>query len=257
MNAPEYDIDTLPPYSARDPHPAALSTTTTSANSGRPAANPPASYHIYRGSFGSYKIFKDNVAQKFRVDVHKIRQPNLIVRRETQQLTGSEIAHVKFSEMSDNCDIGMFREPGVKHSIAWMRMTGGRRMPAVVPLLDANGAVIANTSARRQFVWKGTTILTLEDEESGMVAAVVHEIANLPSKLATVEILVPFGEPFFILVFTAYLALYEHLRMNDKAPSGYGARRHVARHHAAGHHAAFQGGGFAGFAAGGIGGGGA
>ncbi|KAJ5623985.1 hypothetical protein N7510_000294 [Penicillium lagena] len=253
MNAPEHDTDSPPPYSARDPHPSALSTTITSANSGRLAANPPISYHIHRGSLSSYKIFQDDIAQKFRVEVHKVRQPNLIVRRETSQLTGHDVAHVKFAEKSSNCDIGMFRQPGVKGSVLWMRMTGDRRMPAVVPLLDAHGAVIPNTSVRRPFIWKGTSILTLEDEESGMVAAVVRETADLPSKIAAVEILVPFGEPFIILVLTAYLALHEKLRTNTKVHSGYGAGRHVAGAHAL--QANFAG--TAGFAGGGFGGGGA
>ncbi|KAJ5819982.1 hypothetical protein N7474_005573 [Penicillium riverlandense] len=252
MDAPEYYTDSPPPYSSRDPHPTAGSTTITSANSSRLAANRPTSYHIHRGSSGSYKVFKDDITQKFSVDVHKFRQPNLIVRRETAQLIRPELAHVKFAEMGDHCDIGMFRQSGVKGSIVWMRMTGDLRMSVVVPLLDAQGAVIPNTSVRRPFVWKGTSILTLEDEESGMVAAVVHEMAHLPSKIAAVEILVPFGEPFFILVLTAYLALHEKLRINTKVPSGYRSRGHAARAHA-GHFAGtagFAGGGFAGGGAG-------
>lgn len=252
MNTPEYDTDGPPPYSARDPHPTALSSTTTNANSARLTANA-TSYHIHRGSFGSYKIFKDGTAQKFRVEVHKVRLPNMIVRRETSQLTGAEVAHAKFPERSDGCDIGIFRQPGVKSSIDWMRMAGDRRMSAVVPLLDANGAVIANTGVRRPFIWKGTSTLMLEDEESGIVAAIVQEVANLPSKIAVVEIGVPFGEPFLILVLTAYLALHEKLRINDKIPPGHGVGRHVSGARA------FQANfaGTAGFAGGGFGGGGA
>lgn len=226
MDAPEYDTDGPPPYSARDPHPTVLSSTITYANSARLTADP-ASYHIHRGSFGSYKIFKNDTAQKYRVEVHKIRLPNLIVCRETSQLTGAEVAHAKFAERSNDCDIGIFNQPGIKSSIVWMRMAGDWRMLAMVPILNANGAVIANTSVRRPFIWKGTSTLTLEDEESGMVAAIVQEVANLPSKIAVVEISVPFGEPFLILVLTAYLALHERLRMNDKMPAGYGAGRHV------------------------------
>ncbi|KAJ5191292.1 uncharacterized protein N7498_010277 [Penicillium cinerascens] len=273
MNAPEHDTDGPPPYSARDPYLTAVSSTITNANGARLTAIP-TSYHIHRGLFGGYKILKDDSAQEFRVKVHKVRLPDMVVLRETSLLTGAEVAHVKFLEQSNGCDIGIFRQPGVKGSIDWTRIAGDRRMSAVVPRLDANGAVIANTSVRRTFIWKGISTMTLEDEKSGMLAATVQEVANLQSLIAVVEIGVPFGEPFLILVLTAYLALYEKLRMIDKVPVGYDVGRHVIGGHVIGGHAtgghatgahAFQANfagavGFAGtggFAGGSFGGGGA
>lgn len=207
--------DSPPPYQAQDPmamiHPMATTVSLeTTATTPTPTPTPGQEakstfYHIHRLRLGDYEIYRDDtIYTAFYVETRRVRQPDLIVHRGND--TGQEVARCRYPESGRHYEIGTFRDPNNKWSLVWHTMTLDCRFAAKVPVSGMTG------SATRHFIWKRASNLMLLDEETGLVAAVAHDITFASKKCGVLEIRAPYGHGFNPLVLITFLAMYEKQR---------------------------------------------
>jgi len=110
-------------------------------------------------------------------------------------------------------------------------MTSDLRFEAIVPVLGMTGVSTASVSVRRSFIWKRTPSLTLVDEETGLTTAIVHEIGFASRKCCMLEIRVPYGDTFNLLVVATTIAMYERQRKEYSKHSGSSTTHHAAGVH--------------------------
>jgi hypothetical protein len=215
------DNDPPPPYQTEDPL-AATATLSQRVSS--------ILYHIYRSHFGNYKIDLDDKTPAFYVQTRSLRTPNLIIHRGSGDIDW-EVAHCKYPELANYYNIGIFRNPNDRPSLVWTKMTSDLRFEAIVPVLGMTGVSTASVSVRRSFIWKRTPSLTLVDEETGLTTAIVHEIGFASRKCCMLEIRVPYGDTFNLLVVATTIAMYERQRKEYSKHSGSSTTHHAAGVH--------------------------
>lgn len=231
--------DPPPPYEAQDP----------AQRVAAPSAQATQSkfYHVYRTQSGNYRGLLNDRTPSFYINSRTVRTPDLTVHLGNGDFD-REVANCQFPELLNQYSINVYREVNNKSSIVPTRMTSDGRLTAAVRVPDTTGAIV---NVRRPFVWKRTSGQILVDEETNETAAVMHGMAFGAMKSFVLEIKVPYGNSFDILIVTSAMAIYENQR---RAYSKSSSIRHGTRlgGRAVGPQMGFMGGSIGGGAIGGF-----
>ncbi|KAN0094094.1 hypothetical protein V8E51_017278 [Hyaloscypha variabilis] len=200
--------DPPPPYQAQDPPSVPLTPT-------QPVKS--IFYHIYHTHSGNYNILLDDKTPAYYIKNHILRTPDLVVHRGNGDYD-REVANCNFPEFGTNYAINLYREPNKKSTIVQTKMTINGHFITTVPIPDTNGATV---NTRRHFAWKQTpTLKELIDEETSQTAVFMRDMAFGLAKCFVLEIQVPYGYGFELMVVTTAVVIYESQRRESSKPSG-------------------------------------
>ncbi|KAJ6006994.1 hypothetical protein N7499_000656 [Penicillium canescens] len=211
--------DTLPPYQANDP--LAYETVAT------PKTNS-TFYHIHR-PLSDYQVYSENQQLAFYVEVYtrNITKPDLIIYKGTRT-PGRQIAQCRYGEKASSiqCDTGFFKashksnQSHGKMFVGWWSKST-RDAPSDVqyrfaamiePPPGVNGVQSSTTKIPHSFKWIKASSLTLLDEETGNVVALVHENVSNSTACGTLEMVVSYGDEFDLIALSSFIAIFEKQR---------------------------------------------
>ena len=202
------DTDPPPPYEAQYTAPTIAAPLAQTVQS--------TFYHVYRTKMGNYRVLLDDQTPSFYLNCRTIRTPDLIVHHGTGDVD-LQVASCKFPEFNNFYDINVFQKINNKFSGIETKMTLNGRFIATVPIQVATGDTVR---VQRPFIWKHTSSLVLMDEETGQTAAALHGMAFGLAKCFVLEIQVPYGYGWDLLIVTSAMTIYESRRREYSRPSG-------------------------------------
>ena len=192
-------------------------------------------YHINR-LLSDYEVYSADEALAFYIEVHtwNISKPDLRIYRGNKE-SGQKVAECRYGENASpsQCDSGWLKQINPSHHLGgnmtvvwWTRST--RDSPCAVQyrfaaMVEQQPDMIADeliVKTPRTFTWIKSSNFVLREEETGTVAALVHENPSDSSKCGTLEMIASYGNDFNLIVLSTFVAFFEKQRRHQKRSSG-------------------------------------